>query len=125
MIDIITELSKLLDEIDTFDEAIPTMQQQLDYKISDMYHYLENNSINSKMAYRFCKELKSILLERRKFKNNCEIVRTFKNELGKITSNINNRKIGMNAIYKTQKQFDSKYNNRIYTEEELKEKLEG
>ena len=118
--DKILEVSNLLDELDAFEEEIPNVTQYYDYKMSDLYHLLENSKLNSKFCYRFCKELQLILKERRKYKNNMEIYYELKKNKDKFCSEKNNRKIALSKICSTSNRLEkSKYHNRIYTEEEL------
>lgn len=120
--DKIIEVSSLLDELDTFEEDIPSMTQYFDYRLSDLYHLLENSKLNSKFCYRFCKELQLILKERREYKTNMEVFYTFKRNIQKVNNGKDNRKIMITQVCNEDRKIrSSKYNNRIYTEEELKE----
>ena len=76
-----------------------------------------------KTCYRIVRELHKLRLERRKIKNDMDLLQVFKTEKNKLI-NIENRKFLLNAIYKEdRRQNNAKYNSRIYTEEELKELL--
>ena len=121
----VIESSKILDELDKFEESIPNLQQEIDYKVSDLYHYLENTPMDSKKSYRFCKELKKILIERREIKNNIAISNCFNTQKQKFMNGIDNRKMALSSIGKISKQLDSEYKYRIYTEEEIKKIMEG
>ena len=121
----VIQLNKIMDDLDNFDGSIPDLQQEIDYKVSDLYHYLENTTMDSKKSYRFCKELKKILLERRQIKNNIAISNSYSSQKQKFMSGADNRKIALSAIGKTKKQLESTYKYRIYTEEQIKEIMEG
>ena len=120
----IIEVSKILDELDSFDDSIPEMTQNFDYKLSDLYHLLENSSLNSKFCYRFCKEMKSVLKERREFKTNMRVYHNYKAQKDRLNNGKENRKIMLSQICNEDKKLRaSKYKNRIYTSEELLEKI--
>lgn len=122
--DKIVELSKILDEIDCFSSKIPSKDQEYDLKLSDLYHKLENMNLDSKKCYRFCKELKSLLLERREYKNNKDIYNMFNKNIQKLFSGVDNRKIVLSQICTEENKLKtSKYKNRIYTEEKLNERI--
>ena len=122
----IIEVSKLLDELDEFKEAIPNNIQNYDLKISDLYHKLEIMSLNSKSCYRFCKELKTVLNERREYKNNLAVFNEYQQEINKLINGIDNRKILLSKVCsEDSKVRKSKYHNRIYVEEELNELIGG
>jgi len=124
MIEEIEKAIALLDNIDVYINELPELKSSNDLAISDLYHYIKNNTMNSKSCYRIVKELKEKLIERRKIKNEEEILRTYANQKNKL-SGIDNRKMILAEIHKTQKRLNQPYKNRIYNEEELKEKLEG
>lgn len=124
VVDQIKEAIVLLNKVDEYNETLPSLISQNDLAISDLYHYIENNTMNSKSCYRMIKELKEKLIERRHLKNEQNIVRVFNNQKQKL-SEINNRKMILVDLNKELKNLKTPYKNRIYDEQELKEKLEG
>lgn len=96
----IIEVSKLLDELEQFETEIPTREQYYDYRLSDLYHLLENSKLNSKFCYRFCKELQLILKERRKFKNNAQVYYELRRNKDKFFIEQENRKIALSKSTK-------------------------
>lgn len=117
-------MCKILDEIDCFSSNIPSKDQEFDLKLSDLYHKLENMNLDSKKCYRFCKELKTVLLERREYKNNKDIYMLYNKNIQKLFSGVDNRKIVLSQLSTEEKKLrSSKYKNRIYTEEELNERI--
>lgn len=121
--DIINNLTKsieLLDEIDEEYERIPNIQSELDQRLSDVYHFIEHNHLNTNQRYRMISLLQGLLEERRKTKNDMELLRTFKNIENRLSQK-DNRKMLIPEIRKKEKLINSKYKYRIYTEEELKE----
>lgn len=121
--DKIIEISKLLDELDTFAERVPLIEQNFDYKKSDLYHKLMTMKLNSKNCYRFCKELKNVLLERADFKNNVALSTTYRDNKAKLNNGKENRQMLLAEIGKREKKLNQPYKNRVYTEEELLEKI--
>lgn len=124
MIEEIKEAVSLLDKIDEYNEILPSLMSNNDLAISDLYHYIENNSLSSKSSYRMIKELKERLKERRKLKNQQAIMNVYNNQKQKLIE-LNNRKMLVVNLCKEQKKLKTPYKNRIYEETELKEKLEG
>lgn len=123
-IDIIKEIQevvKLLDKLETFENQISEKNQYYDYKISDLYHKLECMKLNSKNCYRFCKELKSVLLERRNYKSNVLLFSKYRMNINKLIANKDNRQLMLSEIHKREKNINLPYKNRVYTEEELNE----
>ena len=124
MIEEIKEAVSLLDKIDEYNEILPSLMSNNDLAISDLYHYIENNSLSSKSSYRMIKELKERLKERRKLKNQQAIMNVYNNQKQKLIE-LNNRKMLVVNLCKEQKKLKTPYKNRIYEETELKENLEG
>lgn len=121
--DKILEVSKLLDEIDEYDNSLSSALSIADSKICDLMHLIEMNTLKTNQCYRIVRELHKLRLERRKIKNDMDLLQVFKTEKNKLI-NIEYRKFLLNAIYKEdRRQNNAKYNSRIYTEEELKELL--
>lgn len=91
----------------------------------DLIDFVEEvKKLNSKFCYRFCKEFQLILRERRVFKNNAQVYYEFRRNKDKFYNEKNNRKIALSKICNESKKLEqSKYNNRIYTKEELLEKI--
>ena len=119
----VKEISKLLDVIDLFDNSVSEEMANYGYKLSDLYHKLENMNLTAPKCYKFCKELKNVLQERRTFKNNVELLHEYKNNKNKLISGIENRQQLLSVIGKREKQLNCPYKPRIYTEEELNEKI--
>jgi len=120
----IIEVSKLLDELDKFEEEIPLTEQSFDFKLSDLYHKLENMSLDSKRCYRFCKELKSVLKDRREWKTNRSVYAKYQMQKSKMINGKENRNLLLNQICREDRIIrNSIYKNRVYTEEELLERI--
>lgn len=125
--DIIEELKDViskLDYLDSYYDSLGELQRNVDLKLSDLYHYIENNNLKTNECYRMMKELKKQRQLRRTYKNHYELLKQYKTDIQKLNS-IDNRKFLLNDMYKMRKSLNTKYKNRVYTDEELKEILGG
>lgn len=116
----VQEVIKILDELEEFEKDIPTNQANVDLIISDLYHLLENQKLNTSQCYRFVKRLKEVLAERRILKEQTDMVRTFVIHQNKL-NNSNNRKMLLSELGKREKQLKSEYKYRILSEEDINE----
>lgn len=114
---------ELLDSLDDKFNSLPERNSLVDSKISDIYHYIENNTMNSKNSYRVVKELKHLLQERRELKKEQSVLQILQNEKERLKLK-SNRAILLNQICKEDKNYNQKYNYRVYNEEEFKEQME-
>lgn len=129
----ITELDELLNTLATsalepheeYKMEFSNKEQKLIYNYinqlqQDLLHLIENNTLKTNECYRAIKELRNVRIERRRIKNDIELFNTFKLHKNQMLS-IENRKFLKELIDKKQNQlFNSKYKNRVYTNEELK-----
>jgi hypothetical protein len=122
VLDKIKQVVELLDELDDYLDLLPGLQSESDQRISDIYHYIETNSLNYKNSYRLTKELKEVLLKRRDYKNDFAILKKFNDEKGRLNLKAN-RQILISDLYKAQKNLV--YHYRVYDEQEFKDRMEG
>lgn len=120
VIDKVKTISDELDSLQMYFDKLSIELSQVDSKISDIMHYIENNKIKSKGCYRLIQELKRLREDRRNIKRDMELSRTFNTHLNKIIST-ENRKFLLVELNKTNKKLDTQYKNRVYTEEEIRE----
>lgn len=121
--DIINNLTKAIDLLNEIDDELsrsPNLQSNVDSKLSDIYHYIENNKLTTSQRYRIVGILADLRRERRQVLNDYELLKTFNNNESKLC-NKDNRKMLLAEMRKKEKQLHTVYKNRIYTEEELKE----
>lgn len=116
----VQEVIKILDELEEFENNIPTNQANVDLTISDLYHLLENQKLKTSQCYRFVKKLKEVLDERRKLKERTELIRTFNMHQNKL-NNSKNRQMLLSELGKREKQLKSEYKYRILSEEDINE----
>lgn len=117
----IIEASKILDELDDYQEQLSIFISDCDKKISDLYHFLELMTLDSKKCYRFCRELKKVLTERRKYKRDIALIQSYDMQKQKLIAGKDNRQMLLSSIHKVDKYTVSMNKSNIYTEEELTE----
>lgn len=116
----LVEVVKLLNGIDEYDSSLSDKLSLVDSKICDLLHLIENNTLKTNQCYRIIRELHNLRIERRKIKNDMEILKVYREHKQKLL-NYESRKFIIYEIGKKLKQLDGVYKNRVYTEEELKE----
>lgn len=123
IIDSIVSVIEKLNEIDNYIDSLTNKQSMLDEKTQDLLHYIENNKVSTFGCYRLIKELKEIRIERRKVKEDLELGRKY-NEIKNRLASLENRSFIISELRKKEKQLQTSYNNRQYSEEELKQLIE-
>lgn len=119
----IKQAIELLEQNEEYYSQLLEFQSKTDKKIDFWEHYIELNSIPVTQAYKIIKEIKKLRMERRIYKNDYELIRTFKDNEAKM-QNYQNRKMLLNQVCKTKnRQNNAKYGYEAYTEEEVKEIL--
>lgn len=88
-----------------------------DKKQEDILHYLEFNNLNTVAAYRLVKELQEVREERRKAKDNIDLLNRISLRL-----KFNNKDKSINKILESKEQQirDRSYKMRYYSEKEIK-----
>lgn len=125
--DVIEEIKNIvekLDKIDDYSDSLSDKLSVIDSKLQDLLHYIENNKVNVLWCYRMIKEIKMLREERRKIKNDMELLSKYSEQKNKIISK-ENRQFLMTEIYKKEKLLGKNYTNKQYTEEEMKKILKG
>lgn len=125
--DVIEEIKNIVDKLDRIDDYSDSLSDKLsvvDSKLQDLLHYIENNKINVLWCYRMIKEIKVLREERRKIKNDMELLSKYNENKNKIISK-ENRQFLMTEIYKKEKLLGKNYTNKQYTEEEMQKILKG
>lgn len=124
---VIEELKNVVDKLDILDEYSSTLNEELskvDCKMQDLLHYIEFNKISVKWCYRMMKEMKNLREQRRKIKNDMELLSKYTEQKNKLLSS-DNRKFFMAEIYKKDKLINQPYRNREYTEEDMQQIIKG
>lgn len=118
----IKEAMNLLDEIDNMINTQSTELQQIDYELSDWYHYIENNSLDENSSKKVLEEIQRLRKIRRSLNNEHEIENTYKNNYSKVMGS-NTRPFLLAEINKTINRLNNDYKNRVLTEEKINELL--
>ena len=120
----LTNAIKILDDVEAYTNSLCEALSNDDQKTSDLLHFIENNNINAAQSCHLIKEIKKVRLERRKIKNDMELARAYKDNVNKLI-NADNRKMILAKLHKTSKQLESEYQNRVYSNTELTEIIDG
>ena len=116
------EITKKLNEIDTYYDGLTNELSEIDLKIQDLLHYIESHKISILWAYKYIVELKKLRLERRRIKNDMFVLGKYSEHKNKIISS-GNRQFLMAELHKAEKQLEAPYKNRQYKDEEIEEIL--
>lgn len=122
--DKIVEIIETLDAIDEYDNGLADKLSNADSKLSDLYHVVEKNKLKTNECYRMIQELRKVLLERRKVKDDMALLNVYKSQRERLPGD-KTRAFLKQSIYKESNKLNSPYKNRVYTEEEINEILEG
>ena len=120
IIESISNAIAILDEIDNMIESQPKELQQVDYKLSDLYHLIENNELSDEASINIVKEIHKLRKERRSLNNEHDIEVLYQNQKSKMIGN-DTRQFLMTDVRKLLKKLNSDYKNRVYTDEEIQE----
>mgnify|MGYP003300143216 CR=1 FL=1 len=124
IIENVRKATELLNEVEDYGATLFDKLSVLDSKEQDLLHYIENNKINVLWCYKMVREIKNIRLERRKVKNDMELMYKFNEDKNKLASK-ENRGFILTNLNKRAKLFDIPYKNRQYSEEELQKIVGG
>lgn len=125
--DVIEEINEVVNRLNKIDEYNSTLAEnlsELDCKEQDLLHYIENTRVSVLWVYRMIKEMKKVRINRRKVKNDMELLSKFNEQKTKLLSK-ENRQFMLAEIHKKEKMLGKKYTNKQYTEEELQKILKG
>ncbi len=121
IIDKITNAISILDEIDDMIRTQSEELQKVDYKLSDLYHLIENNELSDEASINVVREIHLLRKERRSLNNEHDLEVVYQNQKQKMIGN-DSRQFLVTELNKTNKRLNNEYKNRVYTEEEI-EKL--
>lgn len=121
IIDKITNAISILDEIDNMIKTQSEELQKVDYKLSDLYHLIENNDLSDEASINVVREIHLLRKERRSLNNEHDLEVVYQNQKQKMIGN-DSRQFLVTELNKTNKRLNSEYKNRVYTTEQI-EKL--
>ena len=90
---------KKLDMLDSYLNSMSELESNVDMKLSDLYHYIEFNTLKTNECYRIVKEIKKQREIRRNLKNDYALLSTYRHNHQRL-NNENNRKMLMAEMYK-------------------------
>lgn len=114
----VKEVISKLNEIDSYNSSLPQQLSIIDKKQQDILHLIESQKISAFEAYRIIKELRKVRIERRKIKNDMELLRVYDENKNKLSSN-ENRQFLLHEVCKKEKNLNTEYKYQEYTKEEL------
>lgn len=121
VIDNIKEAVRLLREVEDYNNQLNGEDGFIsvcDKKIDYWMHYLELEDLKLTEAYNIVREIKKQRLLRRRYKDDAELIKIYKDNESKM-QNPNTRDFLLMQIYKTDSRHkNAKYNYSAYTEEE-------
>ena len=124
VIEEITTIVTLLNELDNYSSGLVNKISELDLKQQDLLHYIENNSLKTNECYRIIRELKKIRENRRQIKNDMDLMSKYNEQKTKLVST-DNRRFLLAEMHKRAKILGKSYTNKGYTDEELEAILKG
>ena len=119
------EAIDILDQIDAYGHTLMPKLSELDCKEQDILHYIEDNRVNMLYCYNIVKKIKDIRVERRKVKNDIELMEKWHTLKSRLSSNENNRQFIIAELHKKEKALQTTYKNRQYSEEDIRNILKG
>ena len=125
-INIVKQVQKvcdLLDELDEYLDSLPELHSEMDLRMSDLYHPIENEKLTSTQAKRFTDEIKSVCNNRRIIKDDIAYAKVFRDNINKLVQK-DNRQMLLSKLYTLAKQKeDAQYTYRVYSDEEINKLL--
>lgn len=120
IIDKITNAISILDEIDNMIKTQSEELQKVDYKLSDLYHLIENNELSDEASISVVREIHLLRKERRSLNNEHDLEVVYQNQKQKMIGN-DSRQFLVTELNKTNKRLNSEYKNRVYTTEQIEQ----
>ena len=126
VIENLTKAIELLKEIEEYNDQLHEdsgLLSTCDRKIDYWEHYLEFEDLKVTEAYNIIREIKNQRILRRKYKNDSELIKIYRDNQAKL-QNKQHRDMLLSLVHKTRnKQINAKYNYDAYTDEERDEIL--
>lgn len=118
VIDNIVKAISILNTTDTYLEGLNDSLSKCDSEISDYEHFIENSNIADIDTVQLFKKMQEVFLKRRTVKKDMALRDNYYN-LSSRLNNSTNREFLIQNLKNTSNKLDTKYKNRILTEEEL------
>lgn len=120
LISLIKNICLQLDTLDEYLESISEQKRKVDYELSDLLHFIENNDIKAKDSNKLIKLIKEKRLIRRDLNKQDSIKDTYNNNISRLALK-NNRQFLLSEVLKKEKSLETEYRYRELDENELKE----
>lgn len=120
---IIEKIKNAICILDDIDDMIRTQSEELqkvDYKLSDLYHLIENNDLSDEASINVVREIHLLRKERRSLNNEHDLEVVYQNQKQKMIGN-DSRQFLVTELNKTNKRLNSEYKNRVYTTEQIEQ----
>lgn len=98
----VTDICKKLDDLDDYIDSLPNLHSEMDMRMSDLYHPIENEALTVTQAKRFTDEIQSVCNNRRLIKNDTAIAKVFKDNESKLLQK-GNRKLLLSRLFTLEK----------------------
>lgn len=119
----VTDICKKLDDLDDYIDSLPNLHSEMDMRMSDLYHPIENEALTVTQAKRFTDEIQSVCNNRRLIKNDTAIAKVFKDNESKLLQK-GNRQLLLSRLFTLEKNKEkTDYSYRVYTEDEINKLL--
>lgn len=119
----VTDICKKLDDLDDYIDSLPNLHSEMDMRMSDLYHPIENEALTVTQAKRFTDEIQSVCNNRRLIKNDTAIAKVFRDNEGKLLQK-GNRQLLLSRLCTLEKNKEkTDYSYRVYTEDEINKLL--
>lgn len=119
----VQKICDLLDELDDYLDSLPELHSEMDLRMSDLYHPIENEKLTSTQAKRFTDEIQSVCNNRRIIKDDIAYSKVFRDNINKLIQK-DNRQMLLSKLYTLLKQKeDAQYTYRVYSDGEINKLL--
>ena len=119
----VTDICKKLDELDEYIDSLPELHSEMDLRMSDLYHPIENQGLTTAQAKRFTDEIQSVCNNRRIIKTDIAYAKVFRDNIGKLTQK-SNRQMLLSRLHLLAKQKEmAPYKYRVYSDSEMNKLL--
>ena len=111
----VTDICKKLDDLDDYIDSLPNLHSEMDMRMSDLYHPIENEALTVTQAKRFTDEIQSVCNNRRLIKNDTAIAKVFRDNESKLLQK-GNRQLLLSRLCTLEKNKEkTDYSYRVYT----------
>ena len=124
LLDKIKAITSLLDEVEEMKKTQSTELQKIDYELSDWFHLIEHNVLNEKQSFNVIKRIHELRILRRDLKNEYELEQVISIHKNKLIGT-DTRQFLLTEMNKTIILINQEYKNRVITDEDIKEILNG